>query len=146
MPSTGSGSPPTAPCCVVETSRPFGAEGVADAARAGTASGRSRHEGRVTARVWPDCFFEETGPTRNVSLLRRALDADGRRFIVTVAPCRLSLRAPVVFVPNGRPSVTIACVRRIQNLVVWEAGHGIHQHYRVCRVCESFYDAGRRGC
>ena len=53
--------------------------------------------------------------------------------------------APVVFVPNGRPSVMIACVRRIQNLVVWEARHGIHQHYRVCRVCESFYDAGRRG-
>ena len=22
--------------------------------------------------VWPDCFFEETGPTRNVSLLTSA--------------------------------------------------------------------------
>ena len=47
-------------------------------------------------------------------------------------------------VRNFRTASVIACVRRIQNLVVWEARHGIHQHRRVCRVCESFYDAGRR--
>ncbi len=55
--------------------------------------------------VWPDCFVEETGLTRNVSLLRQALDDDGRRFIVTVARVGYRFAAHVEFVPNGGASV-----------------------------------------
>src|SRR5688572_21155133 len=35
--------------------------------------------------VWPDSFVEETGLTRNISLLRQALGGEGQRLIVTVA-------------------------------------------------------------
>ena len=38
--------------------------------------------------VWPDSFVEDTGLTRNISLLRQALGDDGQRFIVT-APDRI---------------------------------------------------------
>jgi DNA-binding winged helix-turn-helix (wHTH) protein len=47
--------------------------------------------------VWLDCFVEETGLTRNVSLLRQALDDDGRRFVVTVARVGYRFAADVQF-------------------------------------------------
>ena len=49
------------------------------------------HAGEVVKKadlieaVWPNSFVEETGLTRNISLLRQALDDDGQRFVVTVA-------------------------------------------------------------
>lgn len=49
------------------------------------------HAGKVVRKddllhaVWPDTFVEETGLTRNISVLRQALGDDGPRFIVTVA-------------------------------------------------------------
>jgi DNA-binding winged helix-turn-helix (wHTH) protein/tetratricopeptide (TPR) repeat protein len=49
------------------------------------------HAGEVVKKadliqaVWPNSFVEETGLTRNISLLRQALDDDDQRFVVTVA-------------------------------------------------------------
>ena len=50
-----------------------------------------QHAGEVVRKehllqtVWPDSFVEETGLTRNISLLRRALGDDGQQFVITVA-------------------------------------------------------------
>lgn len=50
-----------------------------------------QHAGEVVRKehllhtVWPDSFVEDTGLTRNISLLRRALGDDGQHFVVTVA-------------------------------------------------------------
>lgn len=38
----------------------------------------------LLAAVWPETFVEETGLTRNISLLRRALGDDGPRLVVTI--------------------------------------------------------------
>jgi DNA-binding winged helix-turn-helix (wHTH) protein/tetratricopeptide (TPR) repeat protein len=49
-----------------------------------------RHAGQVVTKedlfraVWPDVFVEDTGLTRNVSLLRQVLGDDGQRFIATI--------------------------------------------------------------
>ena len=49
------------------------------------------HAGEVVKKadlieaVWPNSFVEDTGLTRNISLLRQALEDDGQRFVVTVA-------------------------------------------------------------
>jgi DNA-binding winged helix-turn-helix (wHTH) protein/TolB-like protein len=48
----------------------------------------------LLARVWPDSFVEETGLSRNVSLLRQAL-GDEARAIVTVARIGYRFAAPV---------------------------------------------------
>jgi DNA-binding winged helix-turn-helix (wHTH) protein len=50
--------------------------------------------------VWPDSFVEETGLSRNISLLRQALGADGERFVVTVARIGYRFAAPVVRVDS----------------------------------------------
>ena len=34
--------------------------------------------------MWPDSFVEDTGLTRNISVIRQALGTDGERFIATV--------------------------------------------------------------
>jgi DNA-binding winged helix-turn-helix (wHTH) protein/TolB-like protein/tetratricopeptide (TPR) repeat protein len=51
--------------------------------------------------VWPDSFVEETGLTRNISLLRQALADDGQTLIVTVARIgyRFSAAARLVDTP-----------------------------------------------
>src|ERR1700675_1626712 len=50
-----------------------------------------QHAGEVVRKedllraVWPDSFVEDTGLTRNISLLRQALGDNGQRLIVTIA-------------------------------------------------------------
>jgi DNA-binding winged helix-turn-helix (wHTH) protein len=61
--------------------------------------------------VWPDSFVEETGLTRNISVLRQALGPDAQQAIVTVARIGYRFDAPVRFErgaasavrPNGPP-------------------------------------------
>jgi len=59
------------------------------------------HAGEVVKKadliqaVWPDSFVEDTGLTRNISLLRTALDDDGQQFIVTIARIGYRFAAPV---------------------------------------------------
>ncbi len=53
--------------------------------------------------VWPDTFVEETGLTRNVSLLRRALGDLGERLIVTVPRVGYRFTAPVRLVQGEAP-------------------------------------------
>ena len=45
--------------------------------------------------VWPDSFVEDTGLTRNISLLRQALGDDGQQFIVIVPRIVYRFVAPV---------------------------------------------------
>jgi hypothetical protein len=47
--------------------------------------------------VWPDSFVEETGLTRNISVLRQALGPDAQQAIVTVARIGYRFDAPVRF-------------------------------------------------
>lgn len=54
--------------------------------------------------VWPDSFVEETGLTRNISLLRDALDDDTQTLIVTVARIGYRFSAPVARI--GEPDET----------------------------------------
>jgi DNA-binding winged helix-turn-helix (wHTH) protein len=60
-----------------------------------------QHAGEVVRKeqllraVWPDSFVEDTGLTRNISLLRRALGDDGQRFIVTVSRIGYRFAVPV---------------------------------------------------
>ena len=60
-----------------------------------------QHAGEVVRKehlleaVWPDSFVEDTGLTRNISLLRGALGDDGQRFVVTVARIGYRFVAPV---------------------------------------------------
>jgi len=60
-----------------------------------------QHAGEVVRKehllqtVWPDSFVEDTGLTRNISLLRRALDDDGQHFVVTVARMGYRFAVPV---------------------------------------------------
>lgn len=51
--------------------------------------------------VWPNSFVEDTGLTRNISLLRQALDDDGQRFVVTVARVGYRFAASVERVEGG---------------------------------------------
>jgi DNA-binding winged helix-turn-helix (wHTH) protein/tetratricopeptide (TPR) repeat protein len=48
--------------------------------------------------VWPDSYVEETGLSRNISLLRQALGDDEQTLIVTVARVGYRFAAPVAFV------------------------------------------------
>src|SRR5262252_2324581 len=60
-----------------------------------------QHAGEVVRKeqllqtVWPDSFVEDTGLTRNISLLRRALGDDGQHFVATVARIGYRFAAPV---------------------------------------------------
>ena len=60
-----------------------------------------QHAGEVVRKehllhtVWPDSFVEETGLTRNISLLRRALGDDGQHFVITVARIGYRFAVPV---------------------------------------------------
>jgi DNA-binding winged helix-turn-helix (wHTH) protein/tetratricopeptide (TPR) repeat protein len=60
-----------------------------------------QHAGEVVRKedlmhaVWPDCVVEETGLTRNISLLRQALADDGQRFIATIARIGYRFVGPV---------------------------------------------------
>jgi DNA-binding winged helix-turn-helix (wHTH) protein/tetratricopeptide (TPR) repeat protein len=65
------------------------------------------HAGEVVKKadlieaVWPNSFVEDTGLTRNISLLRQALDDDGERFVVTVARIGYRFAASVARVDGG---------------------------------------------
>src|SRR5262245_11659638 len=45
--------------------------------------------------VWPDSFVDDTGLTRNISILRQALGDPDRRLIVTVARIGYRFAEPV---------------------------------------------------
>jgi eukaryotic-like serine/threonine-protein kinase len=51
--------------------------------------------------VWPDSFVEETGLSRNISLLRQALDDEGKSSVVTVARIGYRFSAPVTYVEHA---------------------------------------------
>lgn len=60
--------------------------------------------------VWPDSFVEDTGLTRNISVIRQAFGEDGERFIATVARLGYRFTAPVMRIessidPPASPSV-----------------------------------------
>src|SRR3954471_20724287 len=65
------------------------------------------HAGEVVKKtdliqaVWPNSYVEDTGLTRNISLLRQALDDDGQRLVVTVARIGYRFAAPVEQVEGG---------------------------------------------
>jgi DNA-binding winged helix-turn-helix (wHTH) protein/tetratricopeptide (TPR) repeat protein len=59
--------------------------------RAGQVVGKTE----LMQAVWPDSFVEETGLTRNISILRQALGADGQAFVATVARIGYRFAAPV---------------------------------------------------
>ncbi len=50
--------------------------------------------------IWPDSFVEETGLSRNVSLLRQALADEAQTIIVTVARIGYRFAAPVDTAPG----------------------------------------------
>src|SRR5262249_30417501 len=60
-----------------------------------------RHAGEVVRKddllrvVWPDSFVQDTGLTRNISLLRQALGDHDQRLIVTVARVGYRFAEPV---------------------------------------------------
>jgi DNA-binding winged helix-turn-helix (wHTH) protein len=60
-----------------------------------------QHAGEVVRKehllqtVWPDSFVEDTGLTRNISLLRRALGDDGQHFVITIARIGYRFAVPV---------------------------------------------------
>lgn len=59
-------------------------------------AGEVVRKGDLLQAVWPDSFVEETGLSRNISLLRRALADDAQTIIVTVARIGYRFAAPVV--------------------------------------------------
>ena len=54
--------------------------------------------------VWPDRFVEETGLTRNISLLRRALGREGQDFVATVARIGYRFAIPVARIETSAVS------------------------------------------
>ena len=61
--------------------------------------------------VWPDSFVEDTGLTRNISVIRQALGEDGERFIATVARLGYRFTAPVTRIESSiNPSPARAMV------------------------------------
>jgi len=54
--------------------------------------------------VWPESYVEETGLTRNISLLRQALADEAQTLIVTVARIGYRFTAPVVLVDASAAS------------------------------------------
>ena len=51
--------------------------------------------------VWPDSFVEDTGLTRNISVIRQAFGEDGERFIATVARLGYRFTAPVMRIESS---------------------------------------------
>src|SRR5688572_7233803 len=66
------------------------------------------HAGEVVTKqqlletVWPDSFVEDTGLTRNISVIRQALGDSGEHHIATVARLGYRFTAPVEQVDSGR--------------------------------------------
>jgi len=67
-------------------------------------------KGDLLQSIWPDSFVEDTGLTRNISLLRQALRDDGQRFIVTVPRIGYRFVAPLARVdtPTAPPHAALA--------------------------------------
>jgi DNA-binding winged helix-turn-helix (wHTH) protein len=61
-------------------------------------------KGDLVDAVWPDTIVEETGLTRNISLLRQMLTDDGRRFIATVPRIGYRFVAAVEHVEGTAPA------------------------------------------
>jgi DNA-binding response OmpR family regulator len=77
--------------------------------RAGEVVGKTE----LIQAVWPDSFVEEIGLTRNISILRQALGAEGQRFVVTGPSPRTIARArwirrfpPADISPTGSSETT----------------------------------------
>ena len=70
--------------------------------------------------VWPDSFVEDTGLTRNISVIRQAFGEDGERFIATVARLGYRFTAPVTRIessinpPPARAMVASRSDRRLR--------------------------------
>jgi len=66
-----------------------------------------QHAGEVITKtqlveaVWPDSFVEDTGLTRNISVIRQALGKDGARLIATVPRLGYRFTAPVGWVDDA---------------------------------------------
>jgi DNA-binding winged helix-turn-helix (wHTH) protein/tetratricopeptide (TPR) repeat protein len=60
-------------------------------------------KGELVRAVWPDTFVEETGLTRNISVLRQTLDDDGQRFIATIPRIGYRFVASVQHVNGAAP-------------------------------------------
>ncbi len=79
----------------------------------------------ILRAVWPDSFVEETGLTRNISLLRRALGEEGPARILTVARIGYRFAGKVQHVSSGgampafqsRPSSTPELQERSRTMV-----------------------------
>ena len=83
-------------------------------------------------RVWPDCVVEDTGLTRNISLLRKALDDDAGTYIETVpkrgyrfAPPAPPPKLPQPKLPPPAPHrtmwlVVMACVIGCAAFIYWQ--------------------------
>ena len=65
--------------------------------------------------VWPDSFVEETGLSRNISLLRQALDDDDQTIIVTAARIGYRFAAPVT---RENESASPPAVRPLTRLLI----------------------------
>ena len=103
-----------------------------------------RERGRIVDRerlmraVWPDAFVEEAGLTRNISVLRKALEADcsaavietipkrGYRFLLPVEPV-VTPSSPEVDPALAPPPLPFSEPRpaRGNNLIVWAALAGV---------------------
>jgi eukaryotic-like serine/threonine-protein kinase len=69
-------------------------------------AGRVVTKNDLLQAVWPDSFVEEIGLTRNISLLRQALEDDGRTFVGTVARIGYRFLAPVTRMPATEPAAS----------------------------------------
>ncbi len=68
-------------------------------------AGRVVSKDELMRAVWQDAIVEETGLTRNISLLRRALGDDGERWIVTVPRIGYRFAATVTVLSDAAPPV-----------------------------------------
>lgn len=63
-------------------------------------SGQVVRKADLLQAVWPNSFVEETGLTRNISLLRHALDDEAQAVVATVARVGYRFMAPVALVDD----------------------------------------------
>lgn len=97
-----------------------------------------REEGRIVDRdrlmhaVWPDAFVEEAGLTRNISVLRKALEGDGRpvietipkrgyRFVLPIEPATPALKVGPAVEPPPADTPAGAPPSRNRSWVLWSA-------------------------
>ena len=72
----------------------------------------------LVSQVWPDTFVEEAGLTRNISMLRKALETAGEVYIETIPKRGYRFVAPVAVVSNEVETLRI--VERVTSIRVEE--------------------------